>query len=312
MSAYTPWTLSSARTIIRQELMDPSAKWWSDGELNQYISDWQNELNQDYELVWGSATVVTALNTITLGSISPAMHRLEAVYYIGTGSGDRGYRLSGRLLQDLEVMNHEWRNATADTPREIIQYDSTQLIVWPPLPQTGTFVFEYPQALSFAGDTSPVSLPPWTQWSMIPYVAHRAYLRPGPTNDPKRSMRYKAQYLRKKQRLKLLWDQWLPERFRRLKPASHYEWDILHPPPAWAGTGGVASSDSYKSFLLSGVDGVNITFTLPILPTALKLFLNGLLQTQGTDFSLAGQTITFTSPPQFGDTLVAWTFTQGS
>lgn len=312
MSAYTPWTLSTARTIIRRELMDPSAKWWSDSELNQYISDWQNELQQDYELVWGSSTVITALNTLTLGTIVPAMQRLEAIYYIGTSSGDRGYRLSGRLLQDLEVMNHEWRNANADTPREVIQYDSTQLVVWPPLPQTGTFVFEYPQTLSFTGDSSTVSLPPWTQWSMKPYVAHRAYLRPGPTNDPKRALRYKAQYLREKQRIKLLWDNWLPERFRRLKPAHHYEWDIIHPPPAWAGSGATTSPDLYKSFVLSGVDGLNTTFTLPISPTALKLFLNGLLLNQGSDFSLSGSTITFVAPPQLGDLLVAWTFTQGS
>jgi len=294
--------------------MDTTGKWWSDTELNQFITDWQNELQQDYEFVWGTATVTTALSTLTLGSLTPALGRLDAVYYIGTDGG-RGYRLAGRLLQDLEVGNVEWRNALPDTPREIIQYDSTQIIIWPPLANLGTFIFEYPQQLSFNGDDSLISLPPWTQWSVKPYVASRAYLRMGPVNDTKRALRYRAQYEREKLRIKSLWDNWLPERYRKLKPASHYEWDILFPPPAMGpGPGGsISIPDVFKSFIPTGsVDGVNLIFNLPIIPSAMKVFLNGLLQTPTTDITISGSVITFATPPQPGDTLVVWTFTQGS
>ena len=56
------------------------------------------------------------------------------------------------------------------------------------------------------------------------------------------------------------------------------------------------------------VDDVNTTFTLsytPITPTALGVFQNGLYQKQGTDYTLAGQTITFAVAPLTGDVIVA-------
>jgi len=294
--------------------MDPSGKWWSDEFLDLQINQWQNSLQQEYELVWGSATITTALNTITLSSISPPMHRLDAVYFIGTSSGDRGCRLAGRLLQDLEIYNLTWRDATADTPREIIQYDSTQMIVWPPLMQSGTFVFEYPRLLSVAGDGDFLSLPPWAQWSVKPYVCAKAYLQPGPVNDIQKALRYKKLYDAEKARIHLLWDNWFPERYRRLKPMGNYEKDILKPPPAWSApstAGGIP--DVYKTFLPSGsVDGVNKVFSIPIVPTSAKVFLDGLLQADGgVDYTLSGSTFTFVSPPEVGAEIVIWTFIFG-
>lgn len=318
MSAYQQWTRGYAKQVIRRELMDAQGRWWSDAELEMYINDWQNDLQQELELVWGSATITTAINTLTLGTISPSMLRLEAVYY-GTGTSS-GYRLSGRLMQDLEVMNPEWRSATPNTPREVIQYDSTQMVVWPPLSQAGTFIFEYPIQLSFLNDNSLVSLPNWSQWSIKPYVCHRCYLRPGPTNDPKRALRYQAMYLREKARVRLLWDNFLPERWRKLKHAGHYEWDILKPPPAWdtGSNGGPFSLTQYQTFIPSGIiNGLNPSFSVPGVSLALKLYRNGLLQTATIDYTWAiSGNITLinffpASLPQTGDELVVWTFSTG-
>lgn len=315
MSAYTNWSLGTARIVARRELMDLGGKWWSDTELNQYIGDWQNELQTQYEFVWGTATITTAINTLTLGTITPPLHRLDAVYY-SSGTGDRGYRLSGRLLQDLEVGNIEWRDALPDTPRAVIQYDSTQMIVWPPLQNLGTFIFEYPQTLSFASDSTLISLPPWTQWSLKPYVAMKAYLRPGPTNDLKRAMRYKAKFEREKQRIKLLWDNWLPERYRKLKPAHHYEFDILFPPPAWAANQSASAPtipDSFRTYIPpESVNGINTSFSVPVVPTAMKLFVNGILQQSGVDYTLSGSSILMSSPPRVGDLVLAWVFVKGN
>ena len=315
MSAYQNWSRGLAKQIIRRELMDPSGKWWSDEFLDLTITQWQDELQQDYELVWGSCTLSTALNTLTLSSLNPPMSRLEAVYFVGTSTGDRGYRLAGRLLQDLEVGNHQWRDATADTPREIIQYDSTQLIIWPPLVQTSKLIFEYPQQLSFLDDASLISLPPWTQWSVKSYVCSKAYLQPGPVNDIQKALKYRKLYEAEKSRIKLLWDNWFPERYRRLKPAASYEWDILKPPPAWGGQsgGGNFSPDMYPTYFPSGaIDGTNTIFSIPVVPTAMKVFLNGLYQTPSVDYTSGGSTIVFLSPPAPGDLIVVWAFIQGS
>ena len=76
-NAYQNWDRGHAKVVIRRELMDPTARWWADSELEFWIDQWQNELQQDYELVWGTATITTALNTITLGTIVPPMSRLD-------------------------------------------------------------------------------------------------------------------------------------------------------------------------------------------------------------------------------------------
>lgn len=59
------------------------------------------------------------------------------------------------------------------------------------------------------------------------------------------------------------------------------------------------------------VNGVNTVFTLantPAEPTELLLYRNGILQANGTDYTLSGATITFygSEPPQTGDELVAY------
>lgn len=57
------------------------------------------------------------------------------------------------------------------------------------------------------------------------------------------------------------------------------------------------------------VNSSNVTFTLALTPSpaaSLKLYDNGVLQIQGTDYTIAGATITFTSAPSTGDLLVAY------
>jgi hypothetical protein len=57
------------------------------------------------------------------------------------------------------------------------------------------------------------------------------------------------------------------------------------------------------------IDGVNTVFTLPTYPNPLEstlLFLNGLLQRFGSDFTLVDNTITYTVPPTAGDWHLAY------
>jgi hypothetical protein len=237
MSLYQQWTLAQARGIVQRELMDPNAQWWPTAYLNFEIANWQYELQMKYELAWGTSTVLTTNSTasydiIPLGSITPLMERLEAVYW-GTGTSS-GFRLAGRLLEDLERENPMWRSALPDTPREIIQYDSQNAIVWPCFNGTSTYVFEYPLRMGLVNDTDKIGLPIWAQWSLKPYVCWKAFLRPGPTNDLQKALRYMKVFQKEEADLKLVWDNWLPERFRKLEPSDHYDWNIIHPPPAWS------------------------------------------------------------------------------
>jgi hypothetical protein len=247
MTQYTTWSRANFKDVIRREVMDTNTKWVSDSELNLWLDNWLNDLQQEFEFVWAINTITITLSTLTstntnsiilwslnTSTFTPGMQRLEAIYY-------SGYRVAGRLLQNLEVGDALWRMYTPDFPRAAIQYpDSQGIVLWPTLTQSATqttLVFEYPCLLSFAADTSTLQMPVWTQWSAKPYVCAKIYQRPGPINDPKKAMRYWAQYQRARLRIRRMWDGFLPERYRQLKPAGPYEWRIETPPPAWdAGT----------------------------------------------------------------------------
>jgi len=57
------------------------------------------------------------------------------------------------------------------------------------------------------------------------------------------------------------------------------------------------------------IDGTNKVFTLqadPYPPESLLLALNGVVQRPGADFALSGNTITYVSAPQPGDSHIAW------
>lgn len=57
------------------------------------------------------------------------------------------------------------------------------------------------------------------------------------------------------------------------------------------------------------VNGVNDTFTLtsnPIFTQACIVFLNGVFLTQGVHYTISGNTITFTAPPDTGQQLAAF------
>lgn len=57
------------------------------------------------------------------------------------------------------------------------------------------------------------------------------------------------------------------------------------------------------------INGVNASFSLAHAPSptaSLKLYLNGVVQTQIADYSLGGAAITFNAAPLAGDALIAW------
>jgi hypothetical protein len=90
----------------------------------------------------------------------------------------------------------------------------------------------------------------------------------------------------------------------------------IHPPrnsggpSVFVSAGGGALPNFTNGEIPSGlINGSNTIFTLSAAPSpasSLQLFLNGVLQIQGIDYTLLGQSITFTNPPVSGATLRAW------
>lgn len=231
---YGTWSRADFKSIIRREVMDTNTRWVSDDELNLYLDLWLNDLQQEFEFVYAINTLTVGTHTgswvIDTNTFTPPMLRCEAIYY-------DGYRLSGRLLQNLEVGNPLWRNLDPDTPRAAVMYpDARGVLIWPTPQGTDSakaIVFEYPPALSFATDTSTSGMPLWTQWCAKYFVASKIFQRHGPISDAKKALRYAAQYERAKGRVRRLWTGFMPERARQFRPGGHYEGDILMPPPAF-------------------------------------------------------------------------------
>lgn len=227
MALSDQWTLSQINQAVRREVMDPTGttSWsWNDVEINTYINDWQNLLQDRFEFVWSTATVIDSLatTTFTLTSIAANMLRPGNVWY-------NNFRLKGRDKEELEVMERDWRAVKPSNPTCTYQDDIRTISVWPPpaAGATNTLVFEYPVTTTMSTNTSTMSLPAWTRYSAVNYVVYRMYLRPGPMNDPKRAQRYKQKFIKQGIRIRTIWEQHMPDKAPSLRPGGKYEGDIL-------------------------------------------------------------------------------------
>lgn len=88
---------------------------------------------------------------------------------------------------------------------------------------------------------------------------------------------------------------------------------------SWAGFAQINSSSNYilnetPGGLINGTNGVFTLANTPVAATDVSIYLNGVLQQNGLDFSLSGKVVSFTAAalPQTGDTLLANYYAVGS
>jgi hypothetical protein len=304
MSFADKWSRETIRTAVRRELLDPNERWWSDTELNQYIDDWQSYLQDECEFVWASNTLVTSSATHTLTNFTPSILRLDHCYWNNS-------RLSPRFKSALAETDLEWREEAAATPYVVWQPDHERMILWPAPSVNGTLVLEYVQDLAFTDDSTLQSVPAWTRYSSINYCCYRAYLRFGPNQDTNRALRRKARFIKQVTDYKSYLKQYFPDRYPSLRPATSYEARILNPKAQGGVTMPVVVSLRHQDEVPTGtINGTNLTFTLTYDPDpdiSLKVFLDGVLLTKDTHYTVSTTTITFIEPyqPQTGQTLFA-------
>ena len=210
------WSRATILTACRRELSDPSARFWSDTDLNNYISDWQQDLQAGFEFVWGSSTTTTTATSLALSTLSPEVLRLDAIYCNGT-------RLIGKTKLEMEDESVDWRLSTGGTvPYIAYQNDERDVIFWPLTTSTKTLVFEYPVVTTFAASTSTMQIPAWTRYSSINYIAYHALLQEGPANSPDKAVRYKRRWEDNLKQFKSIKANYLPDRALKLKPNQNY------------------------------------------------------------------------------------------
>jgi len=280
------WTRAQIRAAVRRELMDPNARWWGDTELNNYIDQYQDRVQDELELISGTATVTTSTSTLTLASVATDILRPDAIYWDNR-------RLVQKDKIELDIVKREWRGLQAAKPIVYYQDDVDTLSFWPPPNTAGTAVFEYPKLIgTFATDTATMQLPAWTRYGSIDYGAFRALLRAG------------AKFMRHIQRFRELRDAFMPEKYIALVPGGVYEKDLIEPeaPVVGVTVPGPITRPNIKDEVPGGtIDGSNLVFTLTQTPNptiSLKLFVDGVLMKQSTHYTLSGVTVTFISPFQ--------------
>jgi len=256
MALSDKWTQAQLRTLCQEELMDPSAVWFGTGEINQYIGEWQQRL-QDYfggnELVWNTSTLTltntigtmtdsfgilipTGVQNIVLNTFVPSQVRIDAFYWISStaGTNSNGVRMVARTRQDLNILIRDWETVLpTDPPLVIYQDDIRSINLWPGNALVGTLIAEFPALTTFATDSSTMQVPAWMRYSVKHYVCYRCYLRTGPRQDINKAAYYKKQWLAKLMRYRRMWDNYFPYRYLSLKPkqpSDAYNISILNPP----------------------------------------------------------------------------------
>jgi hypothetical protein len=252
-----PWTLTQLRQAVRRELLDyitytntigtapvlTTGKWWSDSELNQYLNDWQNVLQNQFEFCWSTATL-TFTDTTTefaIATAAPAAMRLDAIYYTPGGANTSTGRLSPRSLADLDTYQRNWRGTAAAAGIDpVIVYQNNAAVVdfWPPPNGTGTAFFEYPQQLNITSTVTAtvgtntwtdgiMSVPAWTKYSAISYCCYRAYARFSPNQDLNKALRRRKQWERWLRQSRWIYDGYFPDKAEVLRPGRKWAGQVL-------------------------------------------------------------------------------------
>lgn len=234
MSLDQRWTLSSMEDACYRELLDPNHQWWLEPEIHNYIDNWAQELQSNFEFSWGTATISTALSTVTLSNVATDIMRLDAIYCCpGTGTwgiDTNTYRLSPRDVIDLDEIARDWRSqGTLLLPTSSYQNDAYTVSFWPVPPGTCTFIFEYPRSTAFAAPGSQMQAPAWCRYGVIPYVAYKALSRFGPNQDLQKAARYRKRHDANLRRYRKIYDAYLPEHAPVLRPGRKWSSEIVNP-----------------------------------------------------------------------------------
>lgn len=243
MALSTQYTLAQIRAMARRELLDPTGKWWTNDELDQYTNDWNDVLQSQYEFVWSTATL-TFTDTTTqfqLSVIAPDCMRLDGVWFCsgshsGTQTDTSTGRLSPRSMADLDTFQMNWRGTAAAAgidPSIVYQQNAQSVSFWPPPNGTGTVYFEYPAIVTMTTNTSTHCAPAWARYSALPYVMYRAYARFGPAQNLGKAARYRKAWERQFQLIRKFYDAYWPDKSEMLRPGRKWAGQVLRTKPAW-------------------------------------------------------------------------------
>lgn len=204
-----------------EHLVSPR-RWWPDTELNQYLDDWVDDINYQFQLISTSTTLTIGSATSTITKPS-TMLRIDKAYW-------NGVQLLPTTVLGMDSQHPGWEAETAQPgakPWQLVNRSKTISTLYPIPGIAGTVVLTGPTDLSMISDSTVCPLPPWMYFSARQFCAYMCYMRAGPNQDVRKSSRYRAKYELTKKFYRKVLDARFASYGPRLKPAGTYEGAII-------------------------------------------------------------------------------------
>lgn len=320
-------TLAAMRAEVRRELLDvnvigtTTGRWWTDVELDAYLDDAQDAVQERYELVWGTATATvtagTGTATITMTDIASDMLRPGALFW-------NGVRLPFTTEWSLDAARPDWRaDSAANTPALAYHTRLDAFGLWPALATSasaGTLVALYPVEPTWTAGTATHIVPAYCRPALVSYAAWRAYLRNGPNQDRLKAERYKRLWEAQLTGIGRTRAAYWPAALKQLRPSTCRERELTNPAAYGLDrlvVGGaapvvtMAPTFNLYNFVdeepTGAINGTNTSYALSTAPnptTSLEFEIDGVTLASAS-YALVGATVTIAFAPPAGSTLFA-------
>ena len=171
--------LSSLRAEVYTRLAESGSGFYTDAEINQWLTDGVRDVSVTVEPLETTATVTTVTSTqeYLLPQDTLSIRRAD---YLGTNSV--WYALTETTWQSLYQRDPDWINATTGAPEQWYWRQANVIGVTPAPSATYAgaaklrILYTYlPAAMS--GDTSVTGLPEWLDDTVVLFAVYRGYLK---------------------------------------------------------------------------------------------------------------------------------------
>lgn len=178
-------TLAQLRTAIRLQIDEPTARFWTDADLNQWINDGLKDIARRTETIQSYNTSVSAVVGTAKYAFPTDLIRVHRVEFTPTGQTTT-YTLEAKTQDEMDRIWFGDQTSQSSYPSYFMIWGfpggtgtmEHKFQVWPVPSQTGTFNIYYyrvPTALSADGDVAQV--PSGWEDLLTFYCMYRALLK---------------------------------------------------------------------------------------------------------------------------------------
>jgi hypothetical protein len=196
------WTSYDQNNLIYKALVEigdwptPSYRFASDAELRGYLDEWQDLVQEEFQLVRSTATLAlgSGTSTFAVSSLASDLLTLEDTCWITGTSTSLLAPQSPEALWELQQSNPAGLSSPGGPPVVIYPITYGTFGVWPTPSTAGTLHSEYIPQLRYAAGTNTSGLPSWMREMPTPYIAARVFGKFSAIQDLPRASVYRQHH----------------------------------------------------------------------------------------------------------------------